>query len=311
VKLLMRRLRQKKYFYTIGRYNEPTLTVELGETLIVETQDCTGSQIETEKDIGVLQSLKKWNPLSGPIFIEDTKPGDTLVVHIDDIRPLRGQGWTGQEPGGVSSAGDDMINEKIPFTLKICPIENGIIRIPLTTGETINVQSKPFIGTIGTAPEVDSYPSIICTSHGGNMDAADICKGNKLFLPISVEGSFLYMGDVHAIQGDGELNSSAVEIASECTLTLDVIKNKAIKWPRIETPEYIITIGNERPLERACGIATTEMIHWLQEEYKLDQEDAIPLIGNLNRIRVNQVDNPINPSLSVMFPKKYLPNSNR
>jgi len=307
----MKHLRQKKYFHTIGKYNEPVLTVKPGETVIVETQDYTGNRIETEKDVEVFQSLTKFNPLSGPIFVEDTKPGDTLVVRIDEIRPLRGRGCTGQWSTGVSSAAEYMLNEKLPFTLKICPIENGIIRIPLTTGETINVQSKPFIGTIGTAPEVDSYPSIICTSHGGNMDAADICKGNKLFLPISVEGSFLYMGDVHAIQGDGELNSSAVEIASECTLTLDVIKNKAIKWPRIETPEYIITIGNERPLERACGIATTEMIHWLQEEYKLDQEDAIPLIGNLNRIRVNQVDNPINPSLSVMFPKKYLPNSNR
>ena len=307
----MTRLRQKEYFYTIGRYNKPVFTIKPGETIIVETQDCTGNRIKTEKDIGVLQSLKKWNPLSGPIFVEDTKPGDTLVVYINDVKPLRGQGWTGQEPGGVSSAGEDMINEKIPFTLKICPIENGIIRIPLNTGETVDVPSKPFIGTIGTTSEVDSYPSIICTSHGGNMDVADVCKGNKLFLPISVKGSLLHIGDAHAIQGDGELNGSPVEISSECTLKLDVIKNKAIKWPRIETPEYIITIGIARPLERACSIATTEMIYWLQKEYKLDPEDAIHLMLNLSRIRVNQVQNPINYSLSVMFPKKYLPNSNR
>jgi len=303
----MRYLKQKEYFYTIGKYNKPTLTVKRGETIAVETADNTGNLVKTEEDREILPTLKNWNPLSGPIFVEGAEPGDTLVVLIDDIKPLRGQGWTGQEPGGVSSAGEDMINEKIPFTLKICRIENGIIRIPLTTGETISVQSEPFIGTIGTAPEIDSYPSIICTSHGGNMDAADICKGNKLFLPISVEGALLHIGDVHAIQGDGELNGSPVEIAAECTLTLEVIKNKAIKWPRVETPEYIITIGIARPLERACGIATTEMIYWLQKEYKFALEDAIPLLTCLSRLRVNQVQNQINYSLSVMFPKKYLP----
>lgn len=303
----MRYLKQKEYFYTIGKYNKPTLTVKPGETIAVDTMDCTGNLIKTDEDREILPTLKNWNPLSGPIFVEGAEPGDTLAVLIDDIKPLRGQGWTGQEPGGVSSAGEDMINEKIPFTLKICRIEDGIIRIPLTTGETINVQSGPFIGTIGTAPEIDSYPSIICTSHGGNMDVADICKGNKLFLPISVEGALLHIGDAHAIQGDGELNGSPVEIASECTLTLEVIKNKAIKWPRVETPEYIITIGIARPLERACGIATTEMIYWLQKEYKFALEDAIPLMTNLSRLRVNQVQNQINYSLSVMFPKKYLP----
>lgn len=303
----MRYLKQKEYFYTIGKYNKPSLTVKPGETIAVNTMDCTGNLIKTEEDREILPTLKNWNPLSGPIFVEGAEPGDTLAVLIDDIKPLRGQGWTGQEPGGVSSAGEDMINEKIPFTLKICRIEDGIIRIPLTTGETINVQSEPFIGTIGTAPEVDSYPSIICTSHGGNMDVADICKGNKLFLPISVEGALLHIGDAHAIQGDGELNGSPVEIASECTFTLEVIKNKAIKWPRVETPEHIITIGIARPLERACGIATTEMIYWLQKEYNFALEDAIPLMTNLSRLRVNQVQNQINYSLSVMFPKKYLP----
>ena len=309
---MVKHLKQKKHFCTIGRYNEPTLIVKSGETIIVETQDTTGNLIRTEKDIGVIQSpLTKWNPLSGPIFIEDTKPGDTLVVHIDDIKPLYGQGWTGQAPGGVCCAGEDMIGEKIPFTVKICPIENGIVKIPLTTGGAISVQLNPFIGTIGTAPEVDSYSSLVPTSQGGNMDSADICSGNKLFLPISVEGSFLYLGDVHGIQGDGELNGAPVELAAECTLTLDVIKNKAIKWPRIETPEYIITVGNGRPLERACGIATTQMVYWLQEEYKLALEDVLPLINNLNRIRVNEVGCSISHSLSVMFPKKYLPNANK
>ena len=310
----MKRLKQKKYFYTIGKYNEPTLTVKPGETIVVETADNTGNRVKTERDREILPTLEKWNPLSGPIFVEGTKPGDTLIVNINDIKPLFNQGWGGQMPGGISTAGDEacglhLINEPVPYTVKICPIENGIIRIPLKNGKTINVQSKPFIGTIGVAPEIDSASCLICGRFGGNMDSPDTCKGNKVFLPVSVEGAFLYLGDVHALQGDGELGGAPVEIASECTLTIDVIKDKTINWPRIESPEYIMTVGNSCPLDNSLRIASTEMLYWLRDEYGFDLEDAVYLSSTVFRIRVNEVINPINSSVSVMFPKKYLPKS--
>jgi len=307
----MKRLKQKRYFYTIGKYAEPTLIVKQGETITVETADNTGNLIKTEKDRRILPELKDWNPLSGPIFVEDSEPGDVLVVHIDEIKPLFNQGWCGQQPGGISTAGDAtcglyLINEPVQQTVKICPIQNGIVKIPLKNGKEISVQTKPFIGTIGVAPREDSYSCLICGQFGGNMDSPDVCKGNRLFLPVLTKGAFLYLGDVHALQGDGELGGPPVEIAAECTLTINLIKSKSINWPRIESPEYIMTVGNSCPLDNSLRIACTEMLYWLRDEYRFDLEDAVCLSSTIFRCRVNSVINPINSSVSVMFPKKYL-----
>lgn len=307
----MRRLRQKEYFYTIGKYNKPTLTIKPGETIIVETADNTGNRVKTPEDIEILLTLKKWNPLSGPIFVQGAQPGDTITIYIEDIKPLFNQGWGGQTPGGISTAGKatsglHLINEPVPQTVHICPIKNGVITIPLKNRKEIRVQSKPFPGTIGVAPEIDSASSLICGPFGGNMDCPDICKGNKLFLPVFTEGAFLYVGDVHALQGDGELNGDPVEIAAESTLTIDLIKDKTINWPRIESPEYIMTVGNSNPLDNSLRIACTEMLYWLRDEYGFDLEDAVYLSSTIFRCRVNQAICPINSSMSVMFPKKYL-----
>lgn len=308
----MRRLRQKEYFYTIGKYNKPTMTVKPGETVVVETADNTENRIKGKEDVKILPTIERFNPLSGPIFVEGAKPGDTLTIYINDIKPLFNQGWGGEFPGGISTVGDAasgiyLVNELRPFTVYICPIENGVVKIPLKSGRQISVQSRPFPGTIGVAPGIDSITCLICGTFGGNMDCPDITIGNKLFLPVFTEGAFLYLGDVHALQGDGELGGAPVEIASECTLTIDLIKGKTINWPRIESPDYIMTVGNSCPLDNSLRIANTEMLYWLRDEYGFNLEDAIYLSSTVFRIRVNEVINPMFSSVSVMFPKEYLP----
>jgi acetamidase/formamidase len=307
----MKHLKQEKYFYTIGKYAKPTLHVTSGEKITVDTPDNTGNLMKTEEDIKIRSTFKDWNPLVGPIFVEGAQKGDTLIIDINDIEVLFGQGWGGQEPGGISIAGDVhgglyMINKPMPFTVKICQIENGIVKIPLHNKKEMCVQSAPFIGTIGTAPEIDSISSVVCGKHGGNMDNIEIRKGCKLLLPVFVEGALLYLGDVHALQGDGELNGCPVEIASRCMMTIHVDKKKTINWPRIESPEFIMTVGNSCPLDNSLRIACTEMLYWLTNEFGFDMEDAVFLSSTLFRCRVNQVVNPINSTVSVMYPKKYL-----
>ena len=138
------------------------------------------------------------------------------------------------------------------------------------------------------------------------MDNLDIRPGCKLLLPVFVEGALLYLGDVHALQGDGELGGSPVEIASRCTMTIDIDKKRTINCPRIESPEFIMTIGNSCPLDNSLRIANTEMLYWLKDEFGFDMEDSVYLSSTLFRCRVNQAINVINSSVSVMFPKKYL-----
>ncbi len=310
----MKRLSQKEYFYVISKYNEPAISVKPGETVVFETADNSTNRIRRKEDVEVIPTIKYWNPLSGPILVEGAKPGDTLTVYINDIKPLFGQGWGCEEPAGISTVGDVhegiyLVGETRPIVVHICPIENGVVKIPLKNGKQISVQSRPFIGTIGVATEIEAISALICGKFGGNMDCPDITKGNRLFLPVYTEGAFLHVGDVHALQGDGELGGPPVEIASECTLTIDVIKGKTVNWPRIESPEYIMTVGNSCPLDNSLRIANTEMLYLLRDEYGFDLEDAIYLSSTVFRIRVNGAINPGFSSVSVMFPKEYLPKS--
>lgn len=307
----MKHLKQEKYFYAIGKYNKPTLHVTPGEKVVIDTPDNTGNLIKTEEDRKKLSTFKGWNPLVGPIFVDGAEKGDTLIIDINNIEILSGQGWGGQMPGGLSIAGDAhsglyMINEPLPYTVKISKIENGTVKIPLRNKKEICVPAAPLIGTIGTAPEIESISSRVCGNHGGNMDNLDIRPGCKLLLPVFVEGALLYLGDVHALQGDGELGGAPVEIASRCTMTIGVDKKKTINWPRIETPEFIVTVGSSCPLDNSLRIACSEMLYWLKNDFGFDMEDAVFLSSTLFRCRVDQIINPINSTVSVMFPKKYL-----
>ncbi len=310
----MRRVEQKEYFYTLSKYNKPVITIKPGETVVFVTADNTGNLIKREEDFEKVATIKEWNPMSGPFFVEGAKPGDTLTIYINDIKPLFGQGWGGAEPGSVSAAGHVeapfglyLVDEPRPDTFYICPVENDVVKLPLKSGKQISIRSRPLIGTIGTAPELDqSIAAMLSGKFGGNMDCPDISRGNKLFLPVYTEGAFLYVGDVHALQGDGELGGMPVEVAAECTLTIDLIKGKTIHWPRIESPEYIITVGNSSPIDNSLRIANTGMIHWLRDDYGFSLEDAMFLGATVFRVQVNQAVVPAS-SVSVKFPRKYLP----
>jgi len=88
----------------------------------------------------------------------------------------------------------------------------------------ITLPYEPFIGTIGTAPQIDSINSLTPGNHGGNMDLPDVGPGSILYLPVQTEGALLYLGDGHAVQGDGELCGVAIEFPTTTTLTLDLVK---------------------------------------------------------------------------------------
>ena len=138
------------------------------------------------------------------------------------------------------------------------------------------------------------------------MDAADICPGNIVYLPVNVEGALLYLGDGHAAQGDGEVCGVAVEIPTKGTLTIEVIKGKKIGTPRVESEEYIMAIGSARPMEDAARIAFHELVLWLEMEFGIERLLAYQLCSQVAKVRLaNMVDTLY--SVVAKFPKRYLP----
>ena len=137
------------------------------------------------------------------------------------------------------------------------------------------------------------------------MDVPDVTIGNTLYLPVHHPGGLFYVGDAHAAQGQGELCGVALEIAARGTFTFDVIKGKAIVWPRIESPERIMVVGSAKPMEDAARIAYAALVDWLVADYGFDRLDAYQLLSQAGGLYVgNMVDTVY--SLVASCPKRYL-----
>ncbi len=122
----------------------------------------------------------------------------------------------------------------------------------------------------------------------------NITTGNTVMFRVNKDGTYLFMGDCHAIQGDGECNGmGAIEIAA--TLTVRVSLEKAprrLNHPRIETATHICTLGCARPLEDAMRIAFEEMVYWMEDEWKIPAAEGYMLLGQIAEARCTQVVNP-------------------
>lgn len=144
---------------------------------------------------------------------------------------------------------------------------------------------------------------------GGNMDLPDVTCGSTLYLPINVTGAFLYMGDVHATQGDAELCGTAIEMPAEVEATIEVVKKKRIDWPRVETREHIAAVacsGTGMPLEESVRIAFVELIRSLESDYGFDRWDAYQLCTQVAKAGLGNVW-----TVAAKFPKRYLQTSHR
>ena len=135
--------------------------------------------------------------------------------------------------------------------------------------EHTRIPVRPMVGVIATAPELDSISTIDNGPHGGNLDVQEMGPGCRVFLPIAAEGAYFYLGDCHAVQGDGELcGIGAIEIRTQTTVRLDLVPKPArMVWPRIETDEHIGAVACARPLEDAFRLATEELVNWMVDDY--------------------------------------------
>ena len=298
--------------YVIGPYKDPVASVKSGEIFKIETLDAFGNKVDSStSDITKLIQMPFVNPLTGPIYIEGAEKGDALAVTIISIETTRDYGVSAIIPefGGLCATPlTRTLNEPLPPRVMIHPLEDNSVIF----SEDLNIAPipyEPFYGTIGTAPELEAISSLSPGNHGGNMDAADVCPGNTIILPVNVEGGFLYVGDGHAAQGDAEVCGVATEIPTAGTLKVDLIKGLLLRNPRVESDDFIMTIGSARPMEDAARIAFYELIMWLESDYGIEKLVAYQLCSQVARVRLaNMVDTLY--SVVAKFPKKYLPSKN-
>ncbi|MBC8462844.1 acetamidase/formamidase family protein [Candidatus Bathyarchaeota archaeon] len=276
---------------TLNPFTEPVAHVKLGEKIKITTWDAYGGIIGPGRtfqqaiDQGLAGAL---NPVTGPIYIEGAEPGNTLAVKIIDIELPE---WGGSSIIPGFGALEGWLNQMEPRT-KISYIKDGKITYKTDHGKTIEFDADPFIGTIGVSPAYEAIQTLAPGPHGGNMDCPDIRPGNTLYLPVSQKGALFGLGDVHAVQGDGEICGTAVEIHAAVTVEFKVIK-KTIAWPRVESEDMIMTVCSARPLEDAARLAYRELINWMVTEYGWNRDDAYMFLSLAMRSRIAQIVDPL------------------
>jgi amidase len=299
--------KQGKYHYVYGPYAEPVLKIKPGDVVVAETKDAFEGKIKRESDSPTaLLNVPFLNPQCGPIAVQGAEKGDVLAVHIQSIKPRGPQpvGTTALIPefgGLVGTTHTAVLNEPLPERVKKMEVTEDGIKF----NSRITLPYEPFIGTLGVSPEIEAVTSLQPDYWGGNMDLPDVAPGAIAYFPVHHKDAYLYLGDCHATQGDGELCGVAVEIASMTTIQVDLIKNWSIAWPRLENERFIMTIGSTRPMEDAARIAYRELINWLVSDYKWDKYEAYFFLTQAGRVRLgNMVDPKYTLGASIL--KKYL-----
>ena len=301
------RFAPQHYFNTLGPH-APVLRIAEGDSVVALTIDAHGF----DADEG--QAGHEPNPMTGPFFVEGAEPGDALVVTIDAIVMTRRQGWTRQ---GLAAhvVEPDQVADLPARDLIYWDIDRNAQQVSLRDAPAAlvgwSVPLDPMIGCLGVAPEGGQAISTATSGpHGGNMDYRGIRAGTTLRFPVSEPGALFFLGDVHAVQGDGEIAGTGVETSAEVTFTVRVLKRQAQVWPQVwprgEDAEAIFAIGNARPLDQALQHATTEMLHWLGQDYGLDPIAAAHVMAMAVRYDVANVFNPAY-SVACRIPKSALP----
>ena len=278
------KISSENYVYSMSAHNKAAASCKPGETVIFETQDCFSNQIQSEE---VLFESTDWdtiNPATGPLKVEGAEIGDTLKVEIKKIE-LNNQGVMVTTP--EESYLEGFITKS---KTKILPIKNNKVIF----NDKINFDLKPMIGVIGTSPGEDEK-AVSCgtpASHGGNMDTKVIMAGTTLYLPIKVPGAMLAMGDLHAAMGDGEVGVTGVEVAGEVTVKVDLVKNKDLSDPLLETESAFYTIASGTDVDAAVKKASNNMFRFLKERLDLHNNEISMLMSIICDLQISQVVDP-------------------
>ena len=278
------------HYHTAIGSHEPVLTVESGDTISTTTVDARGYDHRRE------QITPRGNPQTGPFFVRGAEPGDTLVVHLDEIRPSRTYGWSS------SSVAPNVVDPGYVKQLPDAPLTEWYVDIDAKTAKIIAPTSKlgeltipiePMLGCFGVAPpRKQAISTATSGEYGGNMDYRGFVAGTTVYFPVFEPGALLFVGDGHAAQGCGEIVGTGIEISMDVTVTVRVLKGKTIGWPRGENKDCIFTVGCARPLDQCVQHATTEMLKWLQTDYGLDDLGANMLLGQCVRYDLGNIFDP-------------------
>lgn len=277
---------------------DPILTINSGDTVQYACFDAGWGTPSDEgrriKPFERRKDIDSGHALSGPIKIKEAKKGMTLGVRINEIIP---------GPFGFTAAGEypNWQNQKLGLTdVKEIILQweldsKSMIGTTDINGRSFSMGLKPFMGIYAMPPEEKgihiTWPPRFC---GGNIDCKELTKGSVLYLPISVDGAYFFVGDGHAAQGDGEISCQAIECPMEFVeLTFTVHEDMNLEMPIANTPNGWICFGFHEDLNEATIQAMDGILNLMCKLFNLSRVEAIALGSTVVDLRITQVVNGI------------------
>ncbi|MEM6913229.1 MAG: acetamidase/formamidase family protein, partial [Pseudomonadota bacterium] len=248
--------------------------------------------------------------MTGPIYVEDAKPGDMLEVRYFRMTPRFNYGsnlaanWgylykefnekervtiyrldPNHQYAEAEYAYDVEGVYETPGRITHCPHCD---REPALEG--VRVPVRPHLGTAGVAPDIHGRTSTIPPGlHGGNIDNWRIGAGAVMYYPVAVDGALFSIGDPHISQGDGELSGTAIEASLDVFFQVVLRKDFDFRSPLLETPEYWIVHGFDEDLDVAMRAASLDMLSLLTDHQNLSRNDSYSLMSVAADFGVTQV----------------------
>jgi acetamidase/formamidase len=278
---------------SFSREFPPVLTVNSGDTVVFRTLDVWWGLEPMVRDgtrktfMPRITKRDDGHALCGPVAIRGARPGMTLAVRINEIRP-GAWGWT--------TAG----NRVTEITKKL-GIENTTLLTWTLDAETMTgrdqdgrtIPLRPFMGVMGLPPNEpgihSTLPPRFC---GGNIDCKELVAGSIVYLPVTVPEALFSTGDGHAVQGDGEVSGVGLECPMErVSLTFFLHDDIHLTTPRAKTPAGWVTLGCHQDVYEASLIALGAMLDLLEEKYHLSRTDALAFASLAVDLRISQIVN--------------------
>jgi acetamidase/formamidase len=282
----------------------PVLRINPGDTVVMETMTGSHNQIVPGVTMDQLMKMRSdWpgrgpHSVTGPVYVEGAEPGDILRIRINKIVP-RPYASNMNLPGIAGAFPKEFPQGQIKYFYL------DVQKKQMEFAPGITVPLRPFPGTLGVArAEPGQFNTVQPGRYAGNLDLRELTEGAALYVQVFQKGGLIWTGDSHAGQGNGEINLTAIETAfQEFNVTIDLIKQKPLEWPRVETPSAWITVGYDRDLNVALDILKVETIKFIVEHRKVSREQAEKIMHENWNCPVAEVVN-ITKGVYCMIPKK-------
>lgn len=284
----------------------PILAVDSGDVVVYEkTWTHFLNKLQPGLSADALADLRKSvaprgvHSIIGPIAVKGARAGDVVQLRMLRLKTI-GFGANFHNPGSLHTGTlpDEFTQGHVHYFM-LSPDEQYV-----AFNERIRLEMKPFQGTLGLAPAGDK--AVSSTAPGkfaGNIDCRELTAGSSLFVPVNHDGALIFTGDSHALQGDGEVNITALETAmDEVRMQVILHKNVGWQWPFVETPTHWLALGLDPSLNDALRIAVRNTIDFLHEKAGLSRDDAYSLASLAVDFRITQMVD-IQNGVHAMIPK--------